>query len=43
MRFAGLKNILKTHLQLQIGACWGDVIMALSRQLQVKMKKKNIF
>jgi hypothetical protein len=30
MRFAGLKNILKIHLQLQVEACLGGVIMAPS-------------
>jgi hypothetical protein len=43
MRFAGLKNILKIPLQLQLEACLGDVIMTSSWQLEVNMKAKNIF
>jgi hypothetical protein len=43
MRFAGLKNILKINLQLQLGACLGDVFMTSSWQLEVKMKAINIF
>jgi hypothetical protein len=42
MRFAGLKNILKIHLQLQLEDFRGDVIMTSSCQLEVKMKAKNI-
>jgi hypothetical protein len=29
MRFSGLKNILKIHIQLQLEACLGDVIMTV--------------
>ena len=43
MRFAGLKNIFEICLQLQLAACWGDVIMTSSWQLEVKMKAKNVF
>ena len=42
MRFVGLKNILKVHIQLQLEACCGDVIITLSWQLEVKMKEKKI-
>jgi len=43
MRFAGLENIFKIHLQLQLEACFGDVITTSSWQLEVKMKAQNIF
>jgi hypothetical protein len=43
MRFAGLKNILKINLQLQLEACWGDVIMTSSWQLEMKMKAKTFW
>jgi hypothetical protein len=29
MRFTGLKNIFEIHVQLQLEACWGDVIMTV--------------
>jgi hypothetical protein len=38
LRFAGLKNIFKIHLQLQLEACSGGVFMEPSWQLEVKME-----
>jgi hypothetical protein len=43
MRFAGLKNTFNIHLQPQLEAFWGDVIMTPSWQLEMKMKAKHIF
>jgi hypothetical protein len=40
--FSGLKNIFRLHLQLQLEACWGDVIMTSSWQLEVKITSKII-
>jgi hypothetical protein len=36
MRFAGLKNIFKIHIQLQLEVL-GDIIMTKSWQLEVKV------
>jgi hypothetical protein len=41
MQFAGLKNILKIHIQIQLEVCWGEVIMTPSYKFEVKMKAKK--
>jgi hypothetical protein len=42
MLFAGLNNVFKTHLQVQLEACLGFAILTPSWQLDVKMTAKNI-
>jgi hypothetical protein len=43
MRFVGLKNNLKTNLQLQLVTCRRGVCMTPRWQLEVKMNKKYIY
>ena len=43
MRFAGLKFIFEICLQLQLEACWCDVIMTLKYQVEVEDGNKKYF
>ena len=43
MRFAGLKSIFEICLQLQLEACWCDVIMTLKYQVEVEDGNKKYF